>query len=177
MAPRLLSLLRPVVAPPVAALLTVGWKEWAYLPDLSPDRRVKAKIDTGAATSALHAEELEFFERDGSQWCRFLFLPRQGSAKNGVAVERVVADRRVVRSSNGFSEERPVVTTDLVLADQRWPIEVTLTNRDLMGFRLLIGRSALRGRAVVDVDGAYLATPIDNVRPIEAGLRAVPAPR
>lgn len=138
--------------PPV----TVGWREWVTLPELAPGAAMKAKIDTGAATSSLHAHRLRLFERDDQQWARFEIHPAQRSLAGSVEVEYPVAGMRKVRSSNGQTEERPVIVTIAQLGDHLWPVEVTLTSRDAMGFRMLIGRKALRRRAVVDVSRSYI---------------------
>lgn len=134
----------------------VGWREWVSFPDLGIDR-IKAKIDTGARTSSLHAFALERFERDGVPMVRFEAHPLQRDASLTVPVEVELVDRRKVRSSTGTETLRPVIETDLELMDERWPIEITLIKRDLMGFRLLLGRQALRKRALVDPGRSFLA--------------------
>ncbi len=133
----------------------VGWREWVALPDWGVPA-IKAKIDTGARTSALHAFDIETFERDRSTWARFLIHPWQDSGSDEIAVEAPLMDRRTVRSSSGASRLRPVVTTTVELAGTLVPIEVTLTRRDEMGFRMLIGRQALRRRFLVDPGRSYL---------------------
>lgn len=105
---------------------------------------IKAKLDTGAETSSLHAHALEVFERDGAEWVRFLVRPWQKSLDGQIRVECPVHDRRRIRSSNGQVQERYVILLPLVLVGQEVTAEVTLTNRDAMGFRMLIGREALR---------------------------------
>ena len=136
-------------------LLTFGWREWVALPDLGIDR-IKAKIDTGARTSALHAFDIETIEADGEPWARFAIHPWQDSPSDEVVVEAPLLARRHVRSSTGAADERPVVLANLVLAGQPRAIEVTLTRRDEMGFRMLIGRQALRGAYLVDPARSYL---------------------
>ena len=133
----------------------VGWREWVALPDWNVPA-IKAKIDTGARTSALHAFDIEPIERDGEAWARFAIHPWQDSRADMVVVEAPLLERREVRSSSGTARERPVVLTAVELAGQRVPIEVTLTRRDEMGFRMLIGRQALRRRYVVDPARSYL---------------------
>ena len=113
------------------------------LPDLGVDW-LKAKIDTGARTSSLHAYKIKVFERDGDEWVRFRVRPWQESAEDETLVELPVHDRRRVRSSSGHVEERIVVRMPIVLIGREVVAEVTLTNRDAMGFRMLIGREALR---------------------------------
>ncbi|BBH18002.1 hypothetical protein Back2_22890 [Nocardioides baekrokdamisoli] len=134
--------------------LVVGWREWVGLPQI-PVPWMKAKIDTGARTSALHAFGIEPFERDGAPWVRFSVHPWQRSALDTTGVERPVHDVRHVRSSSGHAQERYVVLLDLRILDQVVTAEVTLTHRDAMGFRMLIGREALRGRFVVDSARSY----------------------
>lgn len=117
---------------------------------------VKAKLDTGARSSSLHAFDLVELDRDGVPWVRFSVHPWQRSAEDARVVELPVHDRRHVRSSSGHSEERPVVLLDLVLLGSRFQAEVSLTNRDEMGFRMLVGREALRQGLVVDSSRSYL---------------------
>ncbi|CAN5149656.1 ATP-dependent zinc protease [soil metagenome] len=105
---------------------------------------IKAKLDTGAQTSALHASRIKLFERDGVDWVRFQVRPWQDSAEDEVVVECPVHDRRRVRSSSGHVQERYVVLMRVVLVGQEVLAEITLSNRDQMGFRMLIGREALR---------------------------------
>ncbi|GAA1979466.1 ATP-dependent zinc protease [Terrabacter lapilli] len=116
---------------------------------------VKAKIDTGARTSSLHAEHVEEFERDGRPWVRFTVHPWQDSDADPQTVECPVHDRRRVRSSSGHVTRRLVVRVDLTLAGRTVPAEVTLSKRDRMGFRMLVGREALRQGYVVDPSRSY----------------------
>lgn len=111
---------------------------------------IKAKIDTGAQTSALHATGITEFERDGAPWVRFIAHPWQLTDDDAVEVELPVHDRRTVRSSSGHAQERPVVRIDVELVGRRIPAEFTLTDREEMLFRVLIGREALRQGFVVD---------------------------
>ncbi|WGL51329.1 ATP-dependent zinc protease [Nocardioides sp. BP30] len=134
---------------------TVGWREWVGLPGLGIEW-LKAKIDTGAQTSSLHAFALERFGRDGEDWVRFEVHPWQRSSADPVVVELPVHDRRHVRSSSGHVEERYVVTLDLRLDGRIVPAEVTLTRRDAMGFRMLVGREVLRRGFLVDSSASYL---------------------
>lgn len=117
---------------------------------------MKAKIDTGARTSSLHAFGLEWFDREGSPWVRFEIHPWQRSTADSVIAETAVVATRDIRSSSGEVEHRPVVHTSLVLAGQTVTAEVTLTRRDEMGFRMLIGREALRKRFLIDPGVSYL---------------------
>lgn len=133
----------------------VGWREWVGLPDLGVPW-LKAKIDTGAQTSALHATDVVEFERDGEDWVRFTVHPWQRNDLDALTVELPVHDRRSVRSSSGHSEERLVVAMDIALGGRTVPAEVTLTSRHAMVFRMLIGREALRNGYIVDSGASYL---------------------
>lgn len=133
----------------------VGWREWVALPEWGVPA-IKAKIDTGARTSALHAFDIEGISRDGGRWVRFAIHPWQGSPADMVTVEAPLVERRQVRTSSGAARVRPVVHTVVELAGVAVPIEVTLTRRDEMGFRMLIGRQALRRRFLVDPARSYL---------------------
>ena len=136
-------------------LLVIGWREWITLSGLECPTPIKAKIDTGAATSALHASKLEYFAVDGHPWVRFTIRPHQRRTGGATRVVAPVIDERQVRSSNGKSELRPVIETEISLGEQVWNVELTLTRRNAMGFRMLLGRRALRRRAVVDVGSSY----------------------
>jgi hypothetical protein len=138
--------------------LTVGWREWVGLPDLGVEA-IKAKIDTGARTSALHVTDVVRFERDGHPWVRFRVHPIQRAERPVVAAEAALVEHRPVRSSSGHTEHRLVIATVLAIGAARWPIELTLTRRDAMGFRMLIGRQAVRRRAVIDPGRSYLTRP------------------
>lgn len=141
----------------------VGWREWVALPAIGV-RAIKAKIDTGARSSALHAYNIERFDRAGERWVRFTIHPWQRDVATTVVGEAPLLDDRWVRSSSGRQELRPVVTTDVELMGVRWPIELTLSNRDQMGFRMLLGRQAVRGRFIVDPGRSYRGgkPPIDS---------------
>ncbi len=136
--------------------VVLGWREWAALPDLGV-RAIKAKLDTGARTSSLHAFKMKAFTRDGVPMVRFEVHPVQRSAAATVLVEVEVHDERTVRNSGGNVELRPVILTTVEVGGVSWPIELTLTRRDEMGFRMLLGRQALRGRALVDPARSFYA--------------------
>ena len=126
----------------------VGWREWIALPAFGLPA-VKAKLDTGARTSALHAFNIETLERNGSTWVKFDAHPLHGNDDVVVRCSAPLVDTRRVRNP-GRSERRFVIETLVGLGGIEWPIELTLTNRDEMGFRALIGREALRGHWIVD---------------------------
>ena len=132
-----------------------GWREWVSLPDLEVDW-IKAKIDTGARTSSLHAFDIREFDREGEAWVRFRVKPWQDSQEDAVVVECPVHDRRAVRSSSGHAQERLVVQLRIRLVDREVLAEITLSNRDEMGFRMLIGREALCRGYIVDPARSFL---------------------
>lgn len=133
----------------------IGWREWIVLPELAPDA-VKVKIDTGARTSALHAFDLRVDRSAAVPVATFELHPKQRSRDGATRVRAEVLGHRQVRSSSGHSERRPVIATTVRLGDHEWPVELTLTTRDEMGFRMLLGRSAVRGRFVVDPGRSFL---------------------
>jgi hypothetical protein len=137
-----------------ARSLVIGWREWLELPDLGI-RRVKAKIDTGARSSSLHAFDVRKFERDGKQFVRFRVHPLQRNTKKTIEAEAEVLEYRKVKSSNGQTQQRPVIVTTVEALGETWQIELTLANRDEMGFRMLLGREAVRGRFLVDAGRSF----------------------
>ena len=134
---------------------TIGWREWVALPDLNLVA-LKAKIDTGARTSALHAFLIEPYQQDGVDMLRFLIHPLQRNQDFEIECHTPVYDFREVTDSGGHREMRYVIQTDIVVGDSRWPIEMTLTNRDTMRFRMLLGRRAMENRFRVDPGASYL---------------------
>jgi len=132
-----------------------GWREWVALPDLEVSW-VKAKLDTGARSSAIHAYDIVEFEHVGAPWVRFQIHPWQRSDLDTVSVALPIVDRRIVKSSTGHEEQRIVVRTVVRVLDIDLLAELTLANRDDMGFRMLVGREALRGAILVDPGRSYL---------------------
>jgi hypothetical protein len=137
-----------------AADQIIGWREWVGLPELGIPL-IKAKVDTGARSSSLHAVNVKKFTRDGETWVRFQVHPIQRSSEHTVEVEAVVIEERTVRSSSGNSSLRPVILTHVTLLGKTWPIEITLAARDDMGFRMLLGREAVRGKFFIDPKASY----------------------
>ena len=137
------------------AQMMIGWREWGALPDLGI-HQLKIKIDTGAKTSALHAYYVEPFSKGDEDWVRFGIHPNQRDTDHCVECSARVKDRRVVTDSGGHQEERFVIETTLLLGPHQCLIDVTLTDRDSMRFRMLLGRRAMVGRYTVDPAASYL---------------------
>lgn len=132
----------------------IGWREWIAIPELGIER-IKAKVDTGARSSAIHAFDVHRFERNGVAYVRFHVHPLQRNTHTTIRAELPVLEYRPVRSSTGHVTKRPVVLVRVELMGERWPIELTLASRDEMGFRMLLGRQAVRNRFLVDAGGSY----------------------
>jgi hypothetical protein len=135
--------------------ITAGWREWIALPNLGIPA-VKAKLDTGARTSALHAENIQVFTENGVQRVRFLVHPVQRDTSVAVPCVADVADRRRITDSGGHAEHRIIIETQLAVDGAVWPIKLSLTNRDPMRFRMLLGRTAMRGHMVVDPGRSFV---------------------
>lgn len=129
--------------------ILIGWQEWCALPDLNLPA-IKSKIDTGAKTSALHASDIRPFHRHGKLFVRFLVHPLQRTKKFVISCTAEVKDQRTVMNSGGHKELRYVIQTPMILGTTTWNIEITLTNRDPMRFRMLLGRNALTGHTIID---------------------------
>jgi len=135
--------------------ITLGWREWVALPELGLPA-IKAKVDTGARTSTLHAFEVRSFEEDGKRRVEFKMHPNQRDLETEIVCVADVVDERVVTDSGGHKEQRLVIATTLSIGSYTWPIEATLTSRDKMLFRMLLGRTAIKGMAQVDPSKSYV---------------------
>ncbi len=140
-----------------AARAALGWREWARLPDIGVPA-IRVKVDTGARTSALNAGDIERFDHDGCDWVRFTLRQDRHQARD-IVCATAVKDVRVVKDSGGHAEERFVIETivGIGVRPEAWPIEITLANRGGMGFSMLLGRTALRRRFVVDPARSFVA--------------------
>lgn len=150
--------------------LTLGWREWVALPGLNI-QALKCKVDTGARTSALHAFAVESFQRDNQEWVRFGVHPHQEDVQTETWCEAPVKDKRIVTDSGGNKSERYFIETELILGEQRFMIDLSLTSRDTMRFRMLLGRIAMENRFVVDVSRSYcqpLSQPTSHILDTQA---------
>ncbi|MGA9637796.1 30S ribosomal protein S6--L-glutamate ligase [Flavobacterium sp.] len=135
--------------------MILGSEEWCSFPELGIPT-IKARVDSGAKTSALHAVNIAPFIKNETNWVKFDINPIQNNQKTVIHCEAPLIDKRIVKSSSGFREQRYVIQTTLQIGDSIWTIEMTLTNRDSMGFRMLLGREAMSGRILVDPEQNYL---------------------
>jgi hypothetical protein len=134
--------------------LVLGWREWASLDDLNI-KKIKVKVDTGARTSALHANNIKIIKRAKKKFVEFDINPLQNSGKTVRCKAELIGERKV-KSSTGHSSLRPVIETHIHIGEYKWCIEVTLVNRDIMGFRMLLGRQAIRGNFLVDPGKSFV---------------------
>lgn len=135
--------------------MIAGSEEWVSLPDLGLPM-IKVRVDSGAKTSAIHAVNISPFQRNGEAWVSFDVYPLQYDGKKVVHCEAPVIDKRTIKSTSGSRESRYVIRTVLKVAEEAWEIELTLANRDSMGYRMLLGREAMRGKMLVDPDSSFL---------------------
>jgi hypothetical protein len=133
----------------------LGWREWVGLPELNLPK-IKAKIDTGARSSALHAFAIEPYRKNGQRWVMFAIHPLQNRCDVAIECHAQVKDRRIVTDSGGHKQRRYVIETQLVLGQSVITAEMTLTNRDSMRFRMLLGRTAMDARFIIDSSASYL---------------------
>lgn len=132
----------------------IGWREWCVLPGLGIPA-IKAKSDTGATTSALHAIHISPFRKRGKEYVRFKTHPIQQDWNTFIECEALLVDQFHVKSSVGHKEERHVISTPIILDGEKWDIKLTLTSRETMGFRMLLGREAMKSRLIVDPQLSY----------------------
>lgn len=137
------------------ALKTLGWREFVALPEMGVEA-VKVKVDTGARTSSIHVSEVKIVKRKGKEFAHFVVHPKQRSALPAIEAKAEVVEHRKVTSSTGHSSVRPVILTTFSIGGVSKKIELTLVNRDMMGFRMLLGREAIRGDFLVDPGKSYL---------------------
>ncbi len=137
--------------------LPIGWREWVSLPSLAIPG-IKAKIDTGARTSSIHASRIEIEKKRGKRYARFTVYPLTSNRNISIDCFTEIIDEKKVTDSGGRSEMRYFIRTDLVIGERRWKIDVSLSNRDKMRFRLLLGREALAGKVVIDPKKQYLTS-------------------
>ncbi len=133
----------------------IGSEEWCSLPSLGIPT-IKARVDSGAKTSALHAENIKKFSKKDQDWISFEISPLQNNSKSIIKCEAQLIDMRIVKSSTGTKEKRYVIKTELRLNSVSWTIELTLTNRDSMGYRMLLGREAMIGKLIVDPEKKFI---------------------
>ena len=135
--------------------IILGSEEWCSFPEIGIPA-IKARVDSGAKTSALHAINIAPFLKEEENWVKFDINPIQNNLKTVIHCQAKLVDKRIVKSSSGFREQRYVIQTTLKIGNDSWEIEMTLTNRDSMGFRMLLGREAMSGRILVDPEQKYL---------------------
>ncbi len=146
--------------------LVLGWREWVSLPVLGISR-IKAKLDSGARTSTLHALRSESYIERGAPRVRLHIAPARRTGGEVVVADCAVIEERTVSDSGGHRERRLVIESELGIGEQRWPIELTVTNRGAMLFRMLLGRTAMCGRIVVDPDISYVLDKPRRIRRVK----------
>ena len=134
--------------------VTIGSEEWVSLGELNIPH-IKARIDSGAKTSSLHALNIQPYQKDSQTCVSFDVYPIQNDGKRKIKCNALVIDKRIVKSSTGNREQRFVIETFMSIGDHTWGIEITLTNRDSMGYRMLLGREAMKGRLIVDPEDSF----------------------
>lgn len=139
----------------------IGWREYVSLPDLGIDK-IKVKVDTGARTSCLHTFYIEEYQKDNQTWIKFKVHPRQHDNVTEKECHAQVIDRRTVRSSGGHESHRYVIKTTLQIGSLTYPIELTLNGRDKMRFRMLLGRSAMKGRLLVNPQASFITQTVEG---------------
>jgi hypothetical protein len=135
--------------------IMLGWREWVAMPALGIGH-IKAKIDTGARSSALHAETIEPYTKDGEQWLLFTVAPLQKQNDKLIECHAPIKDYRLVSDSGGHKQHRYVIETLILFGEHALKAEITLTNRDAMRFRMLLGRTALNRHFLIDPNASYL---------------------
>jgi hypothetical protein len=133
----------------------LGWREWVALPELNI-QQIKAKIDTGARSSALHAFSVEPYRKGGLRWVMFAIHPIQKCTDSVIECHAPIKDRRFVSDSGGHKQRRYVIETQLIVGQSLLKVEMTLTNRDNMQFRMLLGRTAMNGHFIIDSSASYI---------------------
>lgn len=136
-------------------MIIIGWREWLSLPDLGVTE-IKAKVDTGARTSALHAIDIEYIQVKQEEWVRFQIQPTQHSHLPTVVTQAKLKGFREIKSSNGSIEKRPIISTSLSLGSETWISDMSLTSRDSMGFRMLLGRQSVPTGFLVNPSKSFL---------------------
>jgi ribosomal protein S6--L-glutamate ligase len=148
-----------------------GWQEWVSLPELHLPK-IKAKIDTGALTSSLHAYNIKYVFKNGIKFVTFEVHPLQRNNNIKLTCEAPLVEYRKVKSSSGIEQKRPVILTLIKIGSHSWPIEINLTNRDSMGVRMLIGRQAIKGKFLVNPSHKFLHGKISTKRAKELYSKA-----
>ena len=147
-----------------SSLPMLGWREWVGLPELNI-AQIKAKVDTGARSSALHAFAIDPYRKGGQRWVMFAIHPKQKHSDVSIECHALIKDRRLVTDSGGHKQRRYVIETRLILGQSIITAEMTLTNRDSMLFRMLIGRTTMSNRFIIDPNASYLQGKPTNLLP------------